>query len=54
VFNQQGEIEASIGLSGTIHQVNAQTMPRIVEALKDAARHLSMQLGYRAPRRVAN
>ncbi|HZQ94225.1 MAG TPA: IclR family transcriptional regulator [Candidatus Sulfotelmatobacter sp.] len=51
VFNQQGEIEASLGLSGTIHQVNAQTMPRIIEALKDAARHLSMQLGYRAPRR---
>jgi DNA-binding IclR family transcriptional regulator len=53
VFNQQGEIEATLGLSGTIHQVNAQTMPRILEALKDAARHLSMQLGYRAPRRMA-
>jgi DNA-binding IclR family transcriptional regulator len=54
VFNQHGGIEASIGLSGTIHQVNPETMPRIVEALKDAARHLSMQLGYRAPRRAAN
>lgn len=53
VFNQQGDIEASIGLSGTIHQVNGQTMPRILEALKDAARHLSMQLGYRAPRRTS-
>jgi DNA-binding IclR family transcriptional regulator len=53
VFNQQGEIEASLGLSGTINQVNSDTMPRIVEALKDAARHLSMQLGYRAPRRRA-
>src|SRR5579859_668865 len=51
VFNQQGMIEASLGLSGTINQVNAQTMPRIVEALKDAARHISMQLGYRAPHR---
>jgi len=51
VFNQQGTIEASVGLSGTIGQVNAQTMPRIVEALKDAARHISMQLGYRAPHR---
>jgi DNA-binding IclR family transcriptional regulator len=51
VFNQQGAIEASLGLSGTINQVNAQTMPRIIEALKDAARHVSMQLGYRAPRR---
>src|ERR1700693_862852 len=51
VFNQQGAIEASVGLSGTIGQVNAQTMPRLVEALKDAARHVSMQLGYRVPRR---
>src|ERR1700756_2651886 len=51
VFNQSGAIEASVGLSGTIGQVNAQTMPRIVEALKDAARHVSMQLGYRAPHR---
>lgn len=51
VFNQQGMIEASLGLSGTTNQVNAQTMPRILEALKDAARHVSMQLGYRAPHR---
>jgi len=51
VFNQSGTIEASIGLSGTTNQVNAQTMPRILEALKDAARHVSMQLGYRAPHR---
>jgi len=51
VFNQSGGIEASIGLSGTTNQVNAQTMPRILEALKDAARHVSMQLGYRPPHR---
>lgn len=53
VFNQSGIIEAAVGLSGTIHQVNSQTMPRIVEALKDAARHISMQLGYRVPPRRA-
>jgi DNA-binding IclR family transcriptional regulator len=52
VFNQSGVIEASVGLSGTTNQVNPQTIPRIVEQLKDAARHISMQLGYRAPRRV--
>jgi len=51
VFDQNGRIEASLGLSGTTNQVNAHTMPRIVEALKDAARHISMQLGYRAPHR---
>jgi len=51
VFDQSGMIEASLGLSGTTNQVNAHTMPRIVEALKDAARHISLQLGYRAPHR---
>lgn len=51
VFNQQGAIEAAVGLSGTTMQVNAQTMPRILDALKDAARHVSMQLGYRPPHR---
>lgn len=51
VFNQQGNIEAAVGLSGTINQVNPQTMPRILEALKDAARHVSMQLGYRPSHR---
>src|SRR5260370_17271229 len=53
VFNQGGVIEASLGLSGTINQVNAQTMPRIIEALKDAARPVSMQLGYRPSHRPA-
>ena len=51
VFNQQGMIEAAVGLSGTINQVNPHTMPRILEALKDAARHVSMQLGYRPSHR---
>jgi len=54
VFDQSGSIEAALGLSGTINQVNAHTMPRILEALKDAARHISMQLGYRAPHRRAS
>ena len=51
VFNQDGAIEGSIGLSGTINQVNSQTIPRIVDALKDAARHISMGMGYRVPHR---
>ena len=54
VFNQSGAIEASVGLSGTTNQVNPHTMPRILEALKDAARHISIQLGYRAPQRRAS
>lgn len=54
IFNQKGAIEASLGLSGTINQVSPHTMPRIIEHLKDAARHVSMQLGYRAPHRRAS
>ena len=49
VFNDRGLIEAGLGLSGTAQQVSPQTMPRIVEVLKDAARHISMGMGYRAP-----
>src|SRR6202158_193118 len=51
VFNQSGTIEASLGLSGTTNQRNVQTRPRILESLKGAARHVSMQLGYRASQR---
>jgi DNA-binding IclR family transcriptional regulator len=53
VFNERGAIEASLGLSGTTQQVSPQTMPRILEALKDSARHISMGMGYRAPHRRA-
>ncbi|MGA9389927.1 MAG: IclR family transcriptional regulator [Candidatus Sulfotelmatobacter sp.] len=53
VFNDRGLIEAGLGLSGTAQQVSPQTMPRILEALKDAARHISMGMGHRAPQRRA-
>src|SRR6266849_6308816 len=51
IFDERGGIEASLGLSGTTQQVSSQTMPRILEALKDSARHISMGMGYRAPKR---
>jgi DNA-binding IclR family transcriptional regulator len=51
IFNDRGTIEAALGLSGTTQQVSPHTMPRILEALKDAARHISMGMGYRAPQR---
>src|SRR5579871_6227378 len=51
IFNERGAIEAALGLSGTTQQVSPHTMPRILEDLKDAARHISMGLGYRAPQR---
>jgi DNA-binding IclR family transcriptional regulator len=54
IFDEHGAILASVGLSGTAHQVSPQTMPRILEALKDAARHISMGMGYRAQRRTGS
>jgi DNA-binding IclR family transcriptional regulator len=51
IFDDRGSIEASLGLSGTTQKVSPQTMPRILEALKDVARHISMGMGYRAPHR---
>ena len=51
IFNDRGSIEAALGLSGTTQQVSPQAMPRITESLKDAARHISMGMGYRAPHR---
>lgn len=54
VFGDSGAIEAALGLSGTTQQVSSQTMPRILEALKDSARHISMGMGFRAPQRRAN
>ena len=53
IFDERGEIVASIGLSGTTQQVSAQTMPPIVEALKDTARHISMGMGHRPPRHAS-
>ena len=54
VFNDRGVIEAGLGLSGTTQQVSPHTMPRILEALKDAARHISMGMGYRPAQRRAS
>jgi DNA-binding IclR family transcriptional regulator len=51
VFNERGAIEASLGLSGTTQQVSPHTMPRILEALKHAARRISVGMGYRDPHR---
>jgi DNA-binding IclR family transcriptional regulator len=54
IFDDHGVIVASIGLSGTTQQVSPQTMPHIVEALKNAARHISMGMGYRPRRQGAD
>jgi DNA-binding IclR family transcriptional regulator len=54
IFDGSGAILASVGLSGTTQQVSPQTMPRILDALKDAARHISMGMGFRAQRRTGS
>jgi DNA-binding IclR family transcriptional regulator len=46
VFNGRGQVEAAIGVSGTIAMVNADTSPKIIAAVKDAAQKISAQLGY--------
>jgi len=48
VFNAMGEVEAAVGISGTVAQVNQSTLPKYVEAVKEAARRISAQLGYSA------
>jgi len=46
IFNESGHIEASIGLSGPLHRVNSETIPRIAEIVKETTRRISGQLGY--------
>ncbi len=47
VFNAAGEVEAALNITGTTQQVNKETMPRIIDLVKEAARKISAQLGYR-------
>jgi len=49
VFNSQGGVEASIGSTGTINVVTRDAVPRLAELVKDAARRISHQIGYRGP-----
>ena len=41
IFDAAGTVTAALGVSGTITQVSRAEMPRIAEALKDAARRIS-------------
>jgi len=53
IHNAEGRVEAAIGVSGTVAMVNSDTLPKFIEAVKDAARRISAKLGYSAhsPRR---
>ena len=44
IFDALGGVSAALGLSGTLTQINEENMPRIVDALKEAARRISRQL----------
>ncbi|HEX8811030.1 MAG TPA: IclR family transcriptional regulator [Terracidiphilus sp.] len=49
IFNSQGRLEASIGSTGTITAVPRDAVPRLAEMVKDAARRISHEIGYRGP-----
>jgi DNA-binding IclR family transcriptional regulator len=49
IFNAQGRIEASIGATGTTAAVTRDGVPRLAEIVNEAARRISVQLGYRGP-----
>lgn len=47
VFDATGAVAAALGVTGTTAQVSGPTLPRIAEQVREAARKLSRQLGYR-------
>jgi DNA-binding IclR family transcriptional regulator len=47
IFNEDGLVEASIGVSATVSQVPSEAVPRYAEMVKEAARKVSAQLGWR-------
>ncbi len=49
IFNSEGQVEASLGSTGTITAVPRDAVPRLAEMVKDAARRISHQIGYRGP-----
>ena len=51
VFNTLGEVEASVGVTGTIAQLARGSVPKVAELVREAARKISQQMGYSAARR---
>jgi DNA-binding IclR family transcriptional regulator len=48
VFDSSGRVAASIGVSATVTQIDRGSIAKIAEAVKQAAREVSRQLGYHA------
>jgi IclR family acetate operon transcriptional repressor len=49
IFNSQGQVEASLGSTGTITAVPREAIPRLAGIVKEAARRISHEIGYRGP-----
>jgi len=47
VYDSAGAVAGSVGVSGTTAQSDPAHLPKVIEAVKSAARKLSQQLGYR-------
>jgi DNA-binding IclR family transcriptional regulator len=47
IFDANGRVEASVGLTGTVSTMDKSSQQRVVELVKDAARRISIQLGFR-------
>ena len=48
IFNEDDRVEAAIGVSATLSQIPREAVPRYAEMIKEAARKISGQLGWRA------
>jgi IclR family acetate operon transcriptional repressor len=49
IFNGDGQAEAAIASTGIINDVPRDAIPHIADMVKEAARRISHQLGYRGP-----
>jgi DNA-binding IclR family transcriptional regulator len=49
IFNAEGRIEAAIASTGTIHDVPQDAIAHVADMVKEAARRISHQVGYRGP-----
>lgn len=49
IFNCEGHVEAAIASTGTISAVPHDAVPHLADMIKEAARRISHQLGYRGP-----
>jgi DNA-binding IclR family transcriptional regulator len=49
IFNGEGEVEAAIASTGTINDVPRDAVAHISDMVKEAARRISHQIGYRGP-----